>query len=64
MHATFSVNAVSEECALSIEIADPGENDRTNCRVRTDKPNKFAIWSRDGRLRVYVNGERITDLNR
>ena len=62
MHVGFGLDAEGG-CGMLIEIADPGENERSPCKIQQDRPNKFAIWSQDGRLRVYVNGERILDMN-
>jgi OmpA-OmpF porin, OOP family len=62
MHIGFGLNAEGG-CEMLMEIADPGENQRSPCKVQADKPNKFAIWCQDGRLRAYVNGERILDMN-
>ncbi|HEY3439675.1 MAG TPA: OmpA family protein [Paludibaculum sp.] len=62
MHIGFGLSAEGG-CEMLMEIADPGENQRSPCKIRSDKPNKFAIWSQDGRLRAYVNGDRILDMN-
>jgi outer membrane protein OmpA-like peptidoglycan-associated protein len=50
-------------CSVSIEIADPGENQSQDCTLLADKPNKFAIWVQDGRFRIYVNNDRLVDMN-
>lgn len=50
-------------CRVLLEIADPGENERQDCTLLPDKPNKFAMWIQDGRLRLYLNGNRLMDLN-
>jgi OmpA-OmpF porin, OOP family len=62
MHTAFTLTAANE-CSVFLEIADPGENQRQACRLQPDKPNKFALWVQDGRLRVYVNGDRLVDMN-
>lgn len=50
-------------CSVGVEIADPGENLSQNCSLVPGKPNKFALWVQDGRLRIYVNGNRLVDMN-
>jgi len=50
-------------CRVSIEIADPGESQAADCKYQLDKPNKYALWVQDGRIRIYLNGERLMDLN-
>lgn len=50
-------------CKVTLEIADPGENQIVNCNWVTEGPNNFALWVQDGRLRVYLNGNRLIDLN-
>jgi OOP family OmpA-OmpF porin len=54
---------IGTSCSLLLEDAEAGENQRGTCKLEVDKPNKFAIWMQDGRLRIYVNGERIVDMN-
>ena len=44
-------------------FADPGENQRVECDWVKDGPNNFALWVQDGRLRVYLNRNRLIDLN-
>jgi outer membrane protein OmpA-like peptidoglycan-associated protein len=50
-------------CRVSIEIADPGDSQNVDCKYQQDKPNKYALWVQDGRIRIYLNGERLMDLN-
>ena len=50
-------------CRVTIEIADPGESQYVDCKYQLDKPTKYALWVQDGRIRVYVNDERLMDLN-
>jgi len=54
---------IDGSCRLTIEIADPGEAQSADCKYQLDKPNQYAIWVQDGRVRVYLNGERLMDLN-
>ena len=61
MHAAFDLNTPNE-CSLLLEIAG-GESQSQTCRIQTGLPNKIAIWSQGGRIRVYVNGERVVDIN-
>jgi OmpA-OmpF porin, OOP family len=62
MHVRFDLDALNQ-CGVMMEIADPPENESHGCRMEKDKPNRFALWSQDGRVRVYVNGDRVLDLN-
>jgi outer membrane protein OmpA-like peptidoglycan-associated protein len=32
-------------------------------KIAIGKPNRFALWVQDGRIRVYFNGERLIDAN-
>lgn len=50
-------------CRLAVEILGAGEFQNVPCKFRTDQPNKYGIWVQDGRLRFYLNGERLMDLN-
>lgn len=61
-HASLDVNGEGA-CSAFIEIATPGESQNVRCKFLTDRPNAYAIWVQEGRLRIYMNGERLIDLN-
>jgi OmpA-OmpF porin, OOP family len=44
---------------------DAGDEDKQRVEFswRKGEPNGYAIWFQDGRLRVYLNGKRLVDLN-
>lgn len=50
-------------CRATVEIADPGENQIVDCSWIREGQNDFALWVQDGRLRVYLNGNRLVDMN-
>ena len=50
-------------CRVTVEIADPGENQNVDCSWMREGQNDLALWVQDGRLRVYLNGNRLIDMN-
>jgi outer membrane protein OmpA-like peptidoglycan-associated protein len=50
-------------CKLGLEISASGDTENAACKFLPDKPNKWAIWVQDGRIRFYVNADRVMDLN-
>ena len=49
------------DCKLSLIIG--GEAQHVECKFLPEQPNKYAIWVQDGRLRFYLNGVRLMDVN-
>ena len=50
-------------CDVSLIVGVPDTQARQNCTLLPDRPNKFAMWIQNGRLRIYLNGNRLMDLN-
>lgn len=48
-------------CALNLEV-EGGANE-VACKHTVGKPNTLALWVQDNRYRIYLNGERLMDMN-
>lgn len=51
----------TQECAVEL-IADASLGKHT-CAYKEGKPNQLTLWFEEGRVRVYLNGERLIDVN-
>lgn len=51
-----------DTCRFHLETADKnlGEGE---AKFAAGKPNHFALWAQDGRIRIYFNQERLIDVN-
>jgi uncharacterized protein len=66
--AALRVFLQSQTGALSVQVRHSGKDgveDLANTSVQVDfsQPVKEAVWVQNGRLRVYINGERAVDVN-
>lgn len=66
--ATLRVFLQTQTGGLNVQVEQhvKGETEdlgSTSVSVDFNRPVKEAIWIQDGRLRIYINGERIVDVN-
>jgi outer membrane protein OmpA-like peptidoglycan-associated protein len=66
--AALCIWTAAKEGELRLQVkykgeAEPEELANTTVNVDFNQPYKQAVWIQNGRLRVYVNGVRIVDVN-
>jgi len=61
-HATLTLHA-NGQCSVFVEIADPGDNQRVACDWLTTGSNQLALSVQEDRLRIYLNGKRLVDMD-
>jgi OOP family OmpA-OmpF porin len=66
--AALRVFLQSQSNALAVQVTHSGKEGneslaQTSVTVDFNQPVKQAIWIQNGRLRVYINGERVVDVN-
>ena len=61
----FSTSALRDQCDLQVQLKSPAYQDLGRKRITMSfaEPVKFALWVQNGRLRVFVNGEKQLDFN-
>jgi outer membrane protein OmpA-like peptidoglycan-associated protein len=61
----FSTYASPNQCDLQVQLKAPKYEDlgRKRFAVNWVEPAKFALWAQNGRVRVFVNGEKQLDFN-
>src|SRR5579883_1205041 len=61
----FTVRGEQNGQEISARIDWPGHGDLGDGSVKADnsQPNTFALWVQQGRLRAYLNGTRVVDVN-
>ncbi len=61
----FSTSASPNQCDLQVQLKVPAyqELGRKRLVMNWDNPARLALWVQDGRLRVFVNGEKHLDFN-
>ncbi|HWR53583.1 MAG TPA: OmpA family protein [Bryobacteraceae bacterium] len=50
-------------CSVLVSTTDESGVADAKCKWSHTEPNKFAVWVQDGRLRLYLNKERLVDVN-
>ncbi len=62
LHWWLSVQA--NQLDLIVSLRSPyQELGRKRVAVNTDQPMKVALWVQNGRMRSFVNGEKLLDFN-
>ena len=51
-----------QRCEANLEGPE-GEIGSAECKYEDAKPNALNLWLQDGRIRIYLNGERLIDVN-
>jgi outer membrane protein OmpA-like peptidoglycan-associated protein len=65
---TMTINGLVQEGGTRI-VASAGPIDQTEqigdkvVKVNQKQPISLALWVQDGRIRIYVNGDRVVDVN-
>ena len=61
-----TIRGESDGQTASAAVAVPGPNGNLGnkqLKANTNQPVQFALWAQQGRVRAYINGERILDVN-
>ncbi len=61
----YSTTASPNQCDLQVQLKAPKYQDlgRKRLQMSWAEPAKLALWVQDGRLRIFVNGEKQLDFN-
>jgi len=61
----YSTSASPNQCDLQVQVKVPAYQDLGRKRIvmSWDNPAKLALWVQDGRLRIFLNGEKQLDFN-
>lgn len=61
----FSTTASPNQCDLQVQIKAPKYEDlgRKRLTMSWAEPAKLALWVQNGRLRIFINGEKQLDFN-
>lgn len=62
LHAKVRGEPSGQEANTSIEAMGQGLGDG-GIKADTSQPVKFALWAQQGRVRAYLNGQRLVDVN-
>jgi hypothetical protein len=61
----YSTTASPNQCDLQVQLKVPAYQDLGRKRIQMSwaEPAKLALWVQNGRLRIFVNGEKHLDFN-
>ena len=54
---------LQEDGSCALQMNTEADSNRAECKHTVGNPNTLAVWVQDERYRIYLNGERLMDLN-
>lgn len=63
LHANVRGEPSGQDANASIEAVGQGTLGDGGIKTDTTQPVKFALWAQQGRVRAYLNGQRLVDVN-